>query len=62
MYHRYRDVHAQVQHAASEATNPFNQLPNDVLELILQHMSFKRYMALAATCRDLRQRFRDRVR
>ena len=63
MYHRYRDVlHAHVQHGASEATNPFSQLPDDVLELILQHMSFKRFMALAATSHDLRESFGNRVR
>jgi F-box domain len=62
MYHRYRDVLAHVQHAAVEAPNPFNQMPDDVLELILQHMSFKRFMAFAATCHDLRERFRNRVR
>ena len=56
----HQNVHAPLQHAASEATNPFNQLPDDVLQLILQHMSLKRILALAATCRALRIRFRNR--
>jgi F-box domain len=58
MHHQTVPAHAQ--HVGLGSTDPFNRLSDDVLHMILQHMSLRRILALAATCRALHNRLRNR--
>ena len=50
---------ADVQIVALEPTDPFSHLPDDVLQMVLEQLSLKRILALAATCRAVRERLRN---